>query len=554
MLYRLAGTDTMTKIFLETTMPPEYDVVGLVAAVFPIALLVYLMTKRNAEPSYVALPIAAAVAWALRMAYFGSDPNLVNAGVLSGLLTAWTPILIVWGAVLFFKTMELSGAMDVLRVWLQSITTSRIGQLMLIAWAFGFLVEGASGFGTPAALCAPLLVGLGFNPVRVAIVCLIMNSVPVSFGAVGTPTWYGLGELGLAKDEILVIGFRSALIHGCAAFVIPAVALSFVIPFEKIRKSAGFIVLSSLSCVVPYVLLATVSYEFPSLLGGGIGLLVTAWLAHKNVLLEKDSDEPVCPPPSTGKLIKAAFPVTAVIVVLLITRIPDLGLKALLTSEKNAVAYGLGSLGRLSVSPMLAVRLDGIFGTSAAWDNKFLYVPSIIPFLLVSVICFFVFGMRRQDARAAWTTSFLQMKKPILALSGALVLVKILGLGGDASATQIIGRALADAAGRGWQFFAAYLGALGAFFAGSNTVSNLTFSGIQVSISESLGLPTKTILALQSVGGAMGNMVCIHNIVAVCSILGIDDQEGFILKRTVIPMLIYGVIAGIVGALVIAAG
>ena len=88
--------------------------------------------------------------------------------------------------------------------------------------------------------------------------------------------------------------------------------------------------------------------------------------------------------------------------------------------------------------------------------------------------------------------------------------------------------------------------AVGAFFAGSNTVSNMTFGGIQDSIAQSLGLSRTTILSLQSVGGAMGNMVCINNIVAVCSIVGILDKEGYILKRTVIPMIIYGLIAACV--------
>ena len=88
--------------------------------------------------------------------------------------------------------------------------------------------------------------------------------------------------------------------------------------------------------------------------------------------------------------------------------------------------------------------------------------------------------------------------------------------------------------------------AVGAFFAGSNTVSNMTFGGIQDSIAQSLDLSRTTILSLQSVGGAMGNMVCINNIVAVCSIVGILDKEGYILKRTVIPMIIYGLIAACV--------
>ena len=109
----------------------------------------------------------------------------------------------------------------------------------------------------------------------------------------------------------------------------------------------------------------------------------------------------------------------------------------------------------------------------------------------------------------------------------------------------MIGRTFAEITGDHWQYFAAYLGALGSFFSGSCTVSNLTFGGIQEAIANSVGLNTVKILALQSVGGAMGNMVCINNIVAVCMILGIYNQEGAILKKTVVPMIVYGLIAAL---------
>jgi len=107
------------------------------------------------------------------------------------------------------------------------------------------------------------------------------------------------------------------------------------------------------------------------------------------------------------------------------------------------------------------------------------------------------------------------------------------------------GRAFSDLTGTNWQFFASYLGALGAFFSGSATVSNLTFGGIQQSIALNVGLSEQLILALQSVGGSMGNMVCINNIIAVSTILGISNKEGYIIKRTVIPMILYGVIVAV---------
>ncbi|ANF67608.1 hypothetical protein A6041_03040 [[Haemophilus] ducreyi] len=108
-----------------------------------------------------------------------------------------------------------------------------------------------------------------------------------------------------------------------------------------------------------------------------------------------------------------------------------------------------------------------------------------------------------------------------------------------------------DVTGEYSTLFAPYLGAVGAFFSGSNTVSNLTFGSVQLSTAEITGISTTLVLALQSVGGAMGNMVCINNILAVRSVLNIENQEGLIIKKTVVPMFIYGVIAALVAVMII---
>jgi lactate permease len=259
---------------------------SLFFATAPLLLLVYLMTRRKALPAHVALPIAAVVAYVVRLGWFGNDPTLVHAAVLNGLLTAWTPILIVWGAILLFRTMERSGAMAVVRAWLRHISDHPVAQLMIVGWAFAFLIEGASGFGTPAALAAPLLVGMGFAPVRVAILTLVMNSVPVTFGAVGTPIWFGLGELGpppLSAADLLAVSWRAALLQSATALVVPVLALGFVVPWRVIRQNLGFVYLSVFSCVLPMLALSFVSHEFAALGGGLVGLLATVALARAGV-------------------------------------------------------------------------------------------------------------------------------------------------------------------------------------------------------------------------------------------------------------------------------
>ena len=524
----------------------------LIFAAGPILLLIHWLTRKKSMPSAKALPLAALVAYGIRLAWFGTGANLVNASVLEGLLVALTPILIVWGAIFLFRTMEHCGAMETIRRWLNHLSRNRVAQVVIIGWSFQFLIEGASGFGTPAALAGPLLVGLGFPPLRVAMACLILNSVPVSFGAVGTPTWFGLGQLGLSAEELRAVAWKTALIHSAAACVVPLLAFRLLVSWQEIRRNLAFIYLALAASVVPMFLLALVDDEFPAVAGGLIGLILTVALARRRIGLAREDEaaaEDAGAAPSARAVVKALFPLWATVLVLLATRIPALGLRGLLTAATPAWDFPLGTLGSFSISPALVLNLRGIFGTDTDWTHQLLYVPSLIPFVLISIISWSLLAAPPGTARNVWRESAGRMRNPIFALLGALVFVRLLMVGGEKSSVMLIGHSLAAVTGGWWQYLAAYLGALGAFFAGSCTISNLTFGPIQDAIATRMGLERTTILALQSVGGAMGNMVAIHNVVAVCSVLGLGNAEGEILKKTVGPMLLYGAIAAVMAAI-----
>src|SRR5215475_3587834 len=336
-------------------------------AAVPIAFLIFVTTKKNGLPSTVAFALAALLTYLVRIWYFKTSPNLAHAAVVNGLLQALTPISIVFGAILFFVALERSGAMATLRQWLDGVSQNPVAQLMIVGWSFIFLIEGASGFGTPAALAAPILVGLGFPPLRVAVLCLIMNAVPTSFGAVGTPTWFGLGELGLAESQLLEIGLKAAVMHAVAALVIPVIALRFVVDWKEIRRNLLFIELAILASVVPMVAVAAFNYEFPSVAGGIVGLLTTIFLARSGIGLAKNeasaagavapnsrsaSQQPTNALPP-GEILRALTPLLAIVGILLLTRIPFFGLRQLLNSEAAWVSVRLGPLGVFSLSPSL---------------------------------------------------------------------------------------------------------------------------------------------------------------------------------------------------------
>jgi len=537
-------------------------------AALPIVLLIFVMTKKNGLPSTVAFALAALLTYLVRIWFFKTSPNLAHAAIVSGLLQALTPISIVFGAIFFFVALEHSGAMRTLQLWLDGVSRNPVAQLMIVGWSFVFLIEGASGFGTPAALAAPILVGLGFPPLRVAVLCIVMNAVPTSFGAVGTPTWFGFGSLGLTESQLLEIGLKSALIHATAALVIPVIALSFVIDWKMIRRNLIFAELAILASVVPMATVAAFNYEFPSVAGGLVGLLTTIFLARRGIGLAKDegnalgsvtenslaiSQQPEASPFHPGDVLRASVPLLATVGILLLTRIPFLGLRHLLTSEADWVSISLGRLGVFSLSPSLVFQLRGILGEDIHWSHALLYVPSILPFFVAAALALILYRCPPSVFGKVAKETFARLRNPVIALFGALIFVQLLKIDGERASSRILGDALAAGAGDLWIYLAGFLGALGSFFSGSNTISNLTFGPIQLRIAQDLGISLTTMLALQTVGAAMGNMVAIHNIVAVCAVLGLKNQEGNILKKTFIPTLAYGIIlAGLAGLWLVA--
>ncbi len=555
--------------------PLESSCMTFVLAILPLALLVAAMTLRWPRrwlplPAHIALPGVAVLAYALRFLRPDDTASpLIHAAVVDGVLSSLTPLAIVFGAVLLFMTLDKSGAMAVLATRLRELTPDPIAQLMLVGWAFSFLIEGLSGFGTPAALAAPILVGLGFPALRVAAMCLIMNSVPVSFGAVGTPTWFGLSGVDLATGELGEIGWRTALVHAAAAPFIALLALRVVAPWAQIRRRLGFVLLVVAASVGPYVLAARFNVEFPSIVGGLAGLIGAAVLVRWRVGLAS-ATEPSAMPAAAGaaptspharapmSLARAITPLAATVVLLAATRVDAFGLKALLNADATAASATIPGVGEAWVSSALVVGLRDIFGTDADWRMPLLYVPFILPFVVVALAAIPVLRMPRAATRSAWAETFTRLTRPAIALAGALVLAKVMTAGGEHSPVTRIGLALADATGRSWPFFAPLLGAVGAFFSGSNTVSNLTFAPIQAAIAGTLGLDRATALALQSAGGAMGNMVCIHNIVAVAAVLGLSEKTpsehgpdqgtsavASILRLTIVPLVVYALIAAV---------
>lgn len=516
-------------------------------AALPILVLVVVMTMPKPLPSTISFLIGALIAFGIGFFYFGQSISLLSAAVLTGMLDALTPISIVFGAILFFVAMEKSGQMQTIRVWLRSISANPVAQIMIVGWSFIILIEGACGFGTPAALAAPILVALGFKAFPVAIFCLVANAIPTTFGAVGTPLWFGFGRLGLEDPELIQIGFNTVILQGSAALVVPVLAMRFLISWREMKENIIFIYASILASIIPMGFMALINFEFPAVIGGTIGVGLTIFLAKLGFGLKSSGSALETAPKdkqkvSTRQLALALCPLAVTIFILLLTRIPALGLRQLLTSTESSWFISLGNLGEFGISQSLVLQASNILNQGLDWSHALAYVPSIIPFVITALLALFLAKSTSGLYVPSLTETLNRIKHPVLALLGALAFVKLLMIGDESAPTMILGRGLADLAGETWIYFAPFLGALGSFFSGSTTVSNLTFGAIQASIAEQSDLSTTLLLSLQASGGSMGNMVCIHNIVAVCAVLGLRNIEGKILRKVFPILCLHGVI------------
>ncbi|MFN2394762.1 MAG: L-lactate permease [Bacteroidales bacterium] len=548
---------------------------GLLAllAALPIFVIFLLMSVLR-KPATVAMPVAFVVTLLLSLFIWNTFPNWIMAASLNGIVIAFKILLIVFGALTLLFTLRESGAIETIKQGFTSISPDKRVQAIIITWLFGSFLEGAAGFGTPAAITAPLLLSLGFPALAAVMVALIANTTAVSFGAVGTSTIIGVGtsldlpqiqsaltEQGMGWEAFIhQVGAWSALQHLAPGIVVPLLMIAMMTKFfgknRSFREGLAiwpFAVFAALSFLIPYVLVAVfLGPEFPSVIGGLAGMAIVIPAARAGFLVPKERwefPEPAqweknwmgnisADPADTGQkqmsMVKAWVPYALIGLLLVVTRIRTLPFNAWLMSVRAEATQ--------------------VFGSGVIIDFDPLYNPGILPFMLISLVAAGIYGMNRKQVSLAWGEAVQRIKGPAIALVFAVPMVRLMMQSGN-NPDELAGMPLAMAqfmAGMvqgAWPFVAPFVGALGSFIAGSNTVSNMLFGLFQYSMAEQTGLPALIIVSLQNVGGAIGNVIAVHNIIAACATVGLVGMEGVLLKRNLIPVLIMASIAGVVGVL-----
>ncbi|OBP17206.1 hypothetical protein A5320_20350 [Rheinheimera sp. SA_1] len=519
-------------------------------SVFSLLVLLRLPARQAMPLSLFVTAILAFVVWQM--------PALQLAGaVAEGLVIAATVLWIVFGALLLLNVLTDTGAMDSIKAGFSAISPDRRVQLLLIGWLFVAFLEGAAGFGTPAAIAAPLLVALGFPPVAAVVLALIADSSAVSFGAIGTPVLVGLaqGVPGLTEADLRQTVLYAVGTDVLVASWLPVMMCGLLSRYFSEDKSwrpglaiAPFALLCGLSFTLSaYAVAWFFGPEFPSVLGALVGLMLMTLLARYRILLpatpwyfsaddqaQSDVFKSRSPTTKAISLSRAWLPYLMLAVLLVLSRIPELGLKAMLQSVQWQWSAIFGTKLQVAVQPLY---LPGsIFVLCAAIASVLLSQPlSLSQSQPVS---------RWQPFTAAWRQSGRMLLPSIIALGAAVPMVRIF-LHSDVNAADLpaMPLALAEQAAlyltNSWVWCAPLVGALGSFIAGSATFSNLMFGSFQQAMADSSGMPTPIVLALQMLGANAGNMICVVNVVAAASVVNLAGREGEIIRYTLAPMLLY---------------
>jgi len=540
-------------------------------AFLPILVTVLLMAVFNWSAKRV-LPLAWGLVCLIALAVWRMEPVYVLGYSLFGALKALDVIIIIFGAVLILNTLRQSGAMLRISNGFRHITNDRRLQAIIIGWMFCAFIEGAAGFGAPPALAAPLLVGLGFPPLAAAMITLILTGTSVSFGAAGTPLLSAVNGLTIYVERTggarftMLLTEQVAFLHAIVGFFVPLIGLCCLVVLfgeDKSLKHAfaamPFAFFAGLVYVVPYYCTARfLGPEFPALLGGLVGLPILLWAAKSGFLAPKTRwDFPAQNAwpadwrsqieleenqrPEVGMpLWKAWTPYMLIAFILVVTRIPVFGLKELLSSIKLTVPNVLG--------------IDGL-----DYELTWAYLPGIIPFTLVALLTHFLHDMTPAQTKRAWQNTFQQISGAVVALLFGVAMVQLMlnshvNTAGFDSMMTTMARAMAALAGNAFMVFAPFIGIMGTFMSGSSTVSNILFASFQYETALLLELPPVLIVALQAVGSAFGSMISFNNVVATCATVGLMGAEGKLIKRNLIPCLLYALLAVAAALLLLGGG
>jgi len=532
---------------------PELNAVnGLLASLPILVLLVTLLGLKWSAPKAGAASLLTAAL--LAIVHFGADETLLAVSGAKGLSLSFFVLTIIWAAVLLYNLIDRTGGIEVIGATMTRLVGGPLAQALVVGWAFSGFMQGVAGFGVPVAVVAPLLVLMGFRPVKAAAIVLVGHAWAVTFGSMGSSYYTIQLVTGIPGEDIgphmaamfalpiMVTGFAVAHIQGGLAAVrrgTPAVLV--------IGGVMAFAVWAAASLGVPQ--LASI---VPGLIGAGVGWLLTRTpLLREPPLPAEDRDlaaEAGAAPPaganggatSAGPGFHLAFlPYYLLILFSILSQVPWI---------KSAAAdlfWGL-DYPAVETAKGFAVEAETAYAKIRLLRHP---APLIILALGFSYLAYALAGRRRPGALVdAAKRTYSQCVATSVGIATMVMMALVMT---DTGMTALLGRSVAAGTGVVFPVFSPFVGVLGTFMTGSNTNSNVMFGALQMESANALGLSAVTIASVQSIGGSLASSIAPAKVLVGTAIVGLSGRENEVMRRTIPYCLGIVLLVGILAWLVL---
>ncbi|WP_096386634.1 L-lactate permease [Hafnia sp. CBA7124] len=534
-----------------------YDPIGNIwlsslIASLPILFFFFALIKLKLK-GYIAATITVGIALLVALFFYQMPADRAFASVIYGFFYGLWPIAwIIIAAVFVYKISVKTGQFDIIRSSILSITPDQRLQMLIVGFCFGAFLEGAAGFGAPVAITAALLVGLGFNPLYAAGLCLIVNTAPVAFGAMGIPIIVAGQVTGLDSFEIgQMVGRQLPFLTIIVLFWIMAIMDGW----RGIKETWPAVVVAGGSfAVAQYLSSNFIGPELPDIISSLVSLVCLTMFLRvwqpKRIFRFNDvgasvTDQTLARQNYTAKqVVRAWMPFIFLTATVTIWSIPPF--KALFAKggalQDWVFNFSVPLLDKLvaKMPPVVAesmpyaavYKLDWLSATGTA----------IMAAAVISVI---YLRMKPQAAVATFFSTMKELALPIYSIGMVLAFAFISNYSG-LSATLAL--ALAHT-GDAFTFFSPFLGWLGVFLTGSDTSSNALFAALQATTAQQIGVSDVLLVAANTTGGVTGKMISPQSIAIACAAVGLVGKESDLFRFTVKHSLIFTCMVGVITTL-----
>ena len=474
----------------------------------------------------------------------------------------WPIAWIIIGAVFLYKVTVKTGQFDIIRSSILSLTEDQRLQMLLVGFAFGTFLEGAAGFGAPVAITAALLVGLGFKPLYAAGLCLIVNTAPVAFGAMGIPIIVAGQVSGVETHAI------SQMVGRQLPFIVPIVLvwiMAIMDGWRGVRETFPAIVVGGGSFAIAQFLTSNyIGPELPDITAAiaslvSLTLLFKVWQPKHIFRFENqvdgknqmgDNTSVSAPLPTThyspAQIIKAWMPfaiLTAMVSLWSIKPFKDLFVKGKDGHPDGALVDMVMSINvpylhnAVQKLPPVVTKI-----TDYAAIYKFDWFSATgTAIMLAAIISIVMLKMRPKQALSTFGETINELRTPIYSIGMVLAFAFIANYSG-LSATLAL--ALAHT-GKAFTFFSPFLGWLGVFLTGSDTSANALFAALQATTARQIGVPEVLLVAANTSGGVTGKMISPQSIAIACAATGLVGKESDLFRFTVKHSIIFTIMMGV---------